>query len=82
LLARILGVSRATVSEAVNAFERRGLLERLRGLIRIRDRDGLERSACRCYRITRQEGEPQKKRGKLFALPVFWALLEIELVAI
>lgn len=33
LLARILGVRRATVSEAVNAFEQRGLLDRLRGLV-------------------------------------------------
>ena len=81
LLARILGVRRATVSEAINAFERRGLLERLRGLIKIRDRDGLERSACRCYRITRQEGAPQKTRGRLFALPIFWTLLEIEMAA-
>lgn len=82
LLARILGVRRATVSEAVNAFEQRGLLDRLRGLIRIRDRDGLEKSACRCYRVTRQESAPRNTRGKVFALPLFWALLEFELVAI
>jgi hypothetical protein len=34
LLARALGVRRATVSEAIKAFERKGVLGRLRGLIR------------------------------------------------
>lgn len=57
LLARTLGVRRATVCEAVKSFERRGVLARLRGLIRIRDRARLERLSCHCYRIIRREQE-------------------------
>lgn len=56
-LARTLGVRRATVSETLITLERKGVLARLRGLIRIRDRSRLERIACRCYRILRREQE-------------------------
>jgi hypothetical protein len=56
-LARLLGVRRATVSEAIESLEPRGVLMQARGLIRIRDRDHLERAACSCYRIIRLEQE-------------------------
>jgi CRP-like cAMP-binding protein len=79
LLARALGVRRATVSEAIKTFERKGVLARLRGLIRIRDRARLEKITCRCYEIMRREQErPLQKQVngiRLFALPVFWCLL-------
>ena len=48
LLARALGVRRATVSEAIKSFEHKGVLARLRGLIRIKDRARLEKITCRC----------------------------------
>jgi CRP-like cAMP-binding protein len=79
LLARTLGVRRATVSEAIKAFERKGVLGRLRGLIRIKDRRRLEKITCRCYEIIRREQErplqPQRGSIRLFALPVFCCLL-------
>lgn len=56
-LARTLGVRRATVSEAMMSLERKGVLARLRGLIRIRNRSRLEQISCRCYRILRREQE-------------------------
>jgi CRP-like cAMP-binding protein len=55
MLGRMLGVRRASVSEAVGALERAGVLGTARGLIRIRDRVGLERRACHCYRIMTAE---------------------------
>ena len=42
LLTRILGVRRATVSETIKSLEGRGILARMRGLIKIRDRDRLQ----------------------------------------
>lgn len=63
---------RATVSETIKGFERRGVLARLRGLITIRDRARLEKISCRCYRIIRREQERplrwQTDRVPLFAL--------------
>jgi CRP-like cAMP-binding protein len=53
-LADMLGVRRATVSEVGAALERKGLIERGRGRIRITDRRGLEGVACECYRTMRQ----------------------------
>jgi CRP-like cAMP-binding protein len=60
LLARILGVRRATVSETIKFLEGRGILARMRGLIKIRDRRRLEQLSCHCYRNIRL------KRDSLF----------------
>jgi CRP-like cAMP-binding protein len=85
LLARSLGVRRASVSEAFKPLESRGVFARERGLIRILDRARLEEIACRCYRLMGlkrdQAGKSETRRGPLFALPIFCALLEIELLA-
>ncbi len=85
LLARSLGVRRATVSDAFKPLQRRGIFATERGLIRIVDRARLEEIACRCYRIMRpgrdRPGKPEPARGPLFALPFICALIEIELLA-
>jgi CRP-like cAMP-binding protein len=85
LLARSLGVRRATVSEAFKPLVRRGIFARERGLIRILDRARLKQIACRCYRIMRlRRDRPERSetgRGRFYALSVFCALLEIELLA-
>lgn len=52
LLARILGVRRATVNEAAGPLQQRKLITYTRGRIRIVDRTGLEAAACRCYTQT------------------------------
>ncbi len=79
LLARILGVRRATVSEAINALERQGVLERVRGVVRIRDRERLEQLSCRCYRVIRQEQERPRRTNaqpiSLLSIPAMCVLL-------
>lgn len=85
LLARILGVRRATVSEAIKSLVSRGALAGVRGLIKIRDRDRLEQMSCGCYRIARRQHDKsppaEEKRRPYLALPVLCTLVEIELLA-
>jgi len=54
-LAIMLGVRRAGVSEAISEMETRGLLRHSRARIEIVDRRRLERAACECYRIVKDE---------------------------
>ena len=81
LLARILGVRRATVSETIKSLEGRGILARMRGLIKIRDRDRLEEISCRCYRSLRVEeksrlAESSARLFPLLGLPFLLLALE------
>jgi CRP-like cAMP-binding protein len=54
-LADILGVRRASVTEAVAELHSRGELAPRRGGMLILDRAGLTRSACECYEVVRRE---------------------------
>jgi CRP-like cAMP-binding protein len=54
-LATMLGVRRSGVTEAAQALQAQGLIEYKRGGVRILDRAGLERAACECYRIVKNE---------------------------
>jgi CRP-like cAMP-binding protein len=85
LLARSLGVRRATVTDAIKPLERGGIFARERGLIRILDRRRLEEIACRCYRLMRSKnGRPDQSgngNGRFYVLSALFALLEIELLA-
>lgn len=56
-LSYMLGVRRASVSEVAATLQRSGLIDYHRGQIAIRDRKGLETSACECYHSTQQEFE-------------------------
>ena len=56
-LALMLGVRRAGVTEAALKVQAAGLISYGRGLIRILDRAGLERSACECYARMKAEYE-------------------------
>ena len=49
-LAEMLGVRRVGVTTAANKLQDRGLITYSRGTVAIRDRDGLKRTACSCYR--------------------------------
>ena len=52
-VAQMLGVRRASVTEALGALEKRGLIQTGRGRITLVDRSGLESVACTCYSIIR-----------------------------
>jgi CRP-like cAMP-binding protein len=54
-IAQMLGVHRPTVSLVANTFQRAGLIEYKRGLIKILNRPGLEKAACECYRIVKDQ---------------------------
>lgn len=49
-LAEMLGVQRSTVSSVTSALQKAGLINQGRGTIRITNREGLEATACECYR--------------------------------
>jgi len=59
-LALMLGVRRASVSEALQAFEKRGLVETARRSVTIMDREGLEECANGLY------GPPEAEYERLF----------------
>jgi CRP-like cAMP-binding protein len=54
-LADMLGTPRSTVTLAARMLQKAGLIDYSRGHIQIRNRKGLEESACECYRTIRNE---------------------------
>jgi CRP-like cAMP-binding protein len=53
ILSQMLGVRRASVTEAALALSEAGAIEYRRGLVTVLDRAALERAACECYGIIR-----------------------------
>jgi CRP-like cAMP-binding protein len=53
LLARMLGVQRASVSMFAGALQEKGLIFYRRGRVKILDRNGLEHEACECHATLR-----------------------------
>lgn len=51
LLAMMLGVRRAGVSEALASLEAKGIISKSRGALKIVNREALKGSVCECYRI-------------------------------
>jgi hypothetical protein len=51
----MLGVRRATVTEAMGALQGAGVVDYQMGRVRVRDRAGLEARACECYAIVARE---------------------------
>jgi CRP-like cAMP-binding protein len=68
-LAQMLGTGRPSVSLAAGNLQRAGLIQNLRGTVRIRDRKNLEASACECYRAIQHFSSlslaPKKKGSPL-----------------
>jgi CRP-like cAMP-binding protein len=56
-LSQMLGVRRATVTEAARSLQHAGVITYVHGRVTIRDRRGLERAACECYAIVQREFE-------------------------
>jgi Mn-dependent DtxR family transcriptional regulator len=54
-LAQMLGVRRASVTEAAGTLQDAGFIRYARGRVTVVDREGLEDAACECYRIVRTE---------------------------
>ena len=55
LIANMLGVRREGVSIAAGHLQQKGLIKYVRGTITMLDREALERSACECYRVVKDE---------------------------
>ena len=51
----MLGVRRSSVNAAAGMLKRRKLIEYRRGQVTIRNRMGIEKCACECYAISKQE---------------------------
>lgn len=56
-LSEMLGVSRGMVNTIARTFQQAGYISYTRGAVTIRDRAGLERAACECYRMIRRAFE-------------------------
>lgn len=54
-LAQMLGVRRATVTEALGPLQEEGLIQYHRGRLEVVDRKGLEAAACECHAIISHE---------------------------
>jgi CRP-like cAMP-binding protein len=55
LLSNILGVRRASISDAAGRLQKDGLIRYERGRITVLDRPGLERRSCECYAVVKKE---------------------------
>lgn len=55
LLSTILGVRRASITEAAGQLQRDGLIRYERGRIAVLDRPALEGRACECYAVVKKE---------------------------
>ena len=52
-LAQMMGARRTTVTMVAQAMQQRGLIQYSRGRVRITDRKALEKTACSCYKVTK-----------------------------
>jgi CRP-like cAMP-binding protein len=57
LLSHILGVRRASISDAAGRLQKDGLIRYERGRIAVLDRPALEQRSCECYAVVKKEYE-------------------------
>ncbi|MCP3459775.1 Crp/Fnr family transcriptional regulator [Bradyrhizobium sp. CCGUVB23] len=72
VLAQLLGVRRAGVTESLILLRKEGLIEMMRGRLVIRDAFRLAQSSCPCWRLIKREYERQlvsTEAGDIGALP-------------
>jgi CRP-like cAMP-binding protein len=53
-IATMMGTDRSTVSMSASALQRKGIIEYMRGAVKIVNRRKLEQSACECYGVIQQ----------------------------
>ena len=53
-LADMLGTRRTTVTLVAGSLARQGMIDYKRGKVTVLDRAALERTACDCYRVTKE----------------------------
>jgi CRP-like cAMP-binding protein len=53
-IATMMGTDRSTVSGAASVLQKRGIIEYVRGAVKIVNRRKLEKSACECYSVIQQ----------------------------
>jgi len=53
-VATMMGTDRSTVSVAASVLQKRGVIEYVRGAVKIVNRRKLEKSSCECYEVIRQ----------------------------
>jgi CRP-like cAMP-binding protein len=53
-LSEVLGVHRQSVNITARLLQQAGLISYQRGYLRILDREGLEQTACECFRLTKE----------------------------
>lgn len=54
-IATILGVRRVSVTEVARDLRNQGIIDYVRGHVRINDRNGLKRRCCECYEVVSKE---------------------------
>jgi CRP-like cAMP-binding protein len=54
LIAHLLGVRRVGIATAAAAFQRKGMIKYVRGVLTIVDREALESESCACYEAARK----------------------------
>lgn len=55
VLGQLLGVRRATVTEAIEVLQREGLIRTTRGVVSVVDAEALQGSSCACYGLVHRE---------------------------
>jgi CRP-like cAMP-binding protein len=65
LLSIMLGVRRASVTEALGELQAAGLITTRRTMITVRDRAGLEAASCECYGVVRRRYDHLLDSGRL-----------------
>lgn len=66
-LSTMLGVQRTTVSQVAASLKAQGMIDYVRGVIRILDRERLMRAACECYATDRHFRDLIEGRRALFS---------------
>ncbi|HEV3486855.1 MAG TPA: helix-turn-helix domain-containing protein, partial [Vicinamibacterales bacterium] len=70
ILSQMLGVRRASVTEAALALHELGAIEYRRGVVTILDRAALERASCECYGIIQRNFERLLGEGETTPNPL------------